>query len=236
MQTAEYIKLIRAFLHDPDGKVFDDDELTGMLNTAAEAYCKDTGLYRGTFSFLVNEDGTGKAPDDYIEFVAGWNQEGRHIEMISSDELREQYGPYLSVKGTAQFIYEDFDSIGGFRLCPNPYDFQNLVLYVPASPYGIMIFSGYGTPAVRDGYGIPIAMRKHDSVGDASYVRSVGAEQIHDYMAVAYHAAYQAYTIDSDFQDLNKAQLYYSQYRGRVARTAQITHTSPRIRREGKFY
>lgn len=236
MQTGEYIKIIRAFLHDPDGKVFDDAELTDMLETAAREYCKDTALYRGTFSFIVDENGACKVPDDYLEFVAGWNEDGRHIEAISTDELREQYGPYLSIKGTANFIFEDFDSIGGLRLCPNPYDLQHIDLYVPASPYGIMLFSGYGTPRTRSGYGIPVLIREYDNIGDASYVRAVDAEHIHDYMALVYHAVYQAYTIDSDFQDLNKAQLYFSQYRGRVARTGQITHTFPRVRREGKFF
>ena len=236
MQTSEYIELIRAFLHDPEGKVFDDAELTNMLEDAAHEYCKDTALYRGTFSFLVDENGTCKAPEDYLEFVAGWNQDGRHVEAISTDELREQYGPYLQVKGTANFIFEDFENIGYLRLCPNPYDLQHLVLYVPANPYGIMLFSGYGTPRTRGGYGIPVIIREHDNIGDASYVRSVAPESVHDYMALVYHAVYQAYGIDSDFQDLDKAQLYYSQYRGRVAKTGQIMQSYSRVRQEGKFF
>ncbi len=236
MHTEEYINLIRVFLHDPEGKVFDDAELTNMLETAAQTYCKDTALYRGTFSFLVDENGACEAPKDYIEFIAGWNEDGRHIEAISTDELREQYGPYLQIKGTANFIFEDFESIGGLRLCPNPYDLQHVVLFVPAEPYGIMLFDDYGTPVTRGGYGIPVTIRKYDNIGDASYVRSVPSNLIHDYMALVYHAVYQAYTIDSDFQDLDKAQLYYSQYRGRVAKTGQIMRSVSRVRRDGKFF
>lgn len=235
MQLDEYIEIIRAFLHDPEGKVFDDAELTDMLETAAKTYCKDTALYRGFFSFLVAENGACKTPEDYIEFVAGWNQDGRHVEAISTDELREQYGQYLSVKGTANFIFEDFESIGGLRLCPNPYDLQHIEIFIPESAYGMMMYAGYGTP-VANKYGIPYVMRKYESIGDASYVKSIPYDRVQDYMALIYHAVYQAYSIDSDFQDLNKAQLYYSQYRGRVARTGQINHSVPRVRQEGKFF
>lgn len=236
MTEANYLKTIRAFLHDPEGKAFDDSELLKMLDTAAKTYCKDTALYRGAFSFFVNGSGVGKLPDDYVEFVAGWNGDGYHVEMISVNALSDEYGSYINVKGHTKFIYEDLESIGEYRLCPNPYDLQNLVLYVPASPYGIMLFTGYGTPRTRGRYGIPVVVGKYDSIGDAFYVRTVPFNEIQDYMALVYHAVYQAYTIDSDFQDENKARLFYTQYLGRVARIGNVMRSVQKIRSEGKFF
>ena len=236
MTEENYLKTIRAFLHDPDGEVFNDSELLNMLDTAAKTYCKDTALYRGSFSFFVNDSGVGKLPDDYIEFVASWNGEGFHVEMVSSDDMNDEYGSYLAVKGLPKYIYEDLESIGEYHLCPNPYDLQHVVFYVPESPYGILPFSGYGTPITGNGYGMPVAVRQSDHIGDASYVKSIPFDRIQDYMAVVYHAVYQAYTIDSDFQDENKARLFYTQYRGRVARVGNVLHSVPHTRSEGKFF
>ena len=67
-------------------------------------------------------------------------------------------------------------------------------------------------------------------------MRAVPIERIQDYMALVYHAVYQAYTIDSDFQDENKARLFYFQYRQRVARVGNVLRSTPRARSEGKFF
>ena len=236
MTAENYLKTIRAFLHDPDGEVFEDSELLKMLDTAARTYCKDTALYRGVFSFFVNDSGVGKLPDDYIEFVAAWNGEGFHVETASADDMSGEYGNYISVKGNPKFIYEELESIGKYHLCPNPYDLQHAVFYVPESQYGIMPFSGYGTPITGNGYGIPVFVRKSDFIGDASYVKYIPFDRIQDYMALVYHAVYQAYTIDSDFQDENKARLFFTQYRGRVARVGNVLRSTPKTRSEAKFY
>jgi len=236
MQKDEYIKIIRGFLHDPQGKVFDNDELETMLKTAADTYCKDTALYRGVFSLYVDSEAVGKLPDDYIEFVAGWNGDGFHLECADVDYLRTQYGHYLAVEGHARFIYEDLDNIGQYRICPNPYKFENLVLYIPENPYGVMLFESYGTAKARKGYGIPVSIAKFDNIGDVAYVKTVSYEAVQDYMALIYHAVYQAYTIDSDFQDADKARLFFIQYRGRVARVGNVIRSVPHVRREANFF
>jgi len=236
MTEENYLKTIRAFLHDPDGQVFDDSELLTMLDTAAKTYCKDTALYRGSFSFFVNENGTGKLPEDYIDFVAGWNRDGFHVEMASSDVLNGEYGNYLTVKGISKYIYEDLENIGEYHLCPNPYDLQNAVFFVPQSPNGILPFPTYGTPITGNGYGIPVFVRQSEHIGDATYVKTIPFDRIHDYIAVVYHAVYQAYTIDSDFRDEAKARLFYTQYRGRVARVGNVMRSMPKTRSEAKFY
>ena len=236
MTEENYLKTIRAFLHDPDGQVFGDSELLKMLDTAAKTYCKDTALYRGNFPFFVNESGIGKLPDDFIEFLAGWNDEGFHIETTSTESLNDEYTNYITVKGHGKYIYEDLESIGQYRLCPNPHDLQNIVVFVSSSAYGITPFPGYGTPISRHGYGISADVRQYEFIGDAAYVRSVPIERIQDYMALVYHAVYQAYTIDSDFQDENKARLFYFQYRQRVARIGNVLRSTPRARSEGKFF
>lgn len=236
MTEENYLKTIRAFLHDPDGQVFDDSELLKMLDTAAKTYCKDTALYRGAFPFFVNESGIGKLPHDYIELVAAWNDKGFHVEMNSVDGINAEYGDYINVKGDPKYIYEDLESIGGYRLCPNPYDRENVVAFVSDSAYGITPFPGYGTPISNRGYGISADVRQYDFIGDAVYVRSIPFDKIQDYIALVYHAVYQAYTIDSNFQDENKARLFYFQYRQRVARIGNVLRSTPRTRSEAKFY
>ena len=236
MTESDYIKTVRAFLHDSEGKVFDDEELLKMLSTAAYTYCKDTALYRGAFHFFVDEKGAGKLPDDYVEILAAWNGEGYHVEPISVSELSCIYGNYISVQGNERFVYEDLDDIGKYRLCPNPYENENVISFVSETPYGITPFPGYGTPISRHGYGFSTDVRQYNFIGDAEYVRVVPIERIQDYMALVYHAVYQAYTIDSYFQDENKARLFYSQYRQRVARIGNILRSTPHIRSEAKFY
>lgn len=235
MTEKEYLLRIREYLHDPGGKIWSDDELSKMLVQAAETYSKDTGIFRGKFHFMVNSDGVCMVPKNFLALVAGWNSLGSHIEAIPASELSRFYGNFSVVEGDAEYCYEDFGDIGKMRLCPNPYAKQDVKYYQPAS-FGLIPFSGYGIPAYGQDYGIPLVVNKFTPCGDAVYIRTEEFEKIPDYMALIYHVVYQAYTIDSDFQNTNKADLYYSQYKRRIAHFGQIKAMVSSVKNGGRYY
>jgi hypothetical protein len=235
MDKDEYLLRTRECLHDPEGKIWSDDELAGMLHRAAEAYSRDSGMYRGRFRFMTSHDGSFRLPDDFVSFVAAWNSKGFQISAIGTDELSRFYGDYSAVEGDAEFCYEDFGDIGRMRLCPNPHRKQGVKCYYPAS-YGLVPLSGYGVPVHSQDYGIPVSVHRFRACGDAVYSRKERLEKIHDHAAIVYHAAYQAYTVDSEFQDTGKANFFLSQYRRRVARFGQIMANASGIRNGGRYY
>lgn len=236
MKISELIYRIREYLHDPDGKIWDDSELAEMIDRAAENYSSDTGIFRGHFNFVVDSDGGCNLPKNYIGFVAGWNDKGYHIENISVGELNRFYEQYTATDGDAEFVFEDLDDIGRFRFCPNPFKRQNITVYVPYYPYGIPAAPSYGIPTRTEDYGIPLKVCKFTKAGDVVFIRSERAENIPDYMALVYHVLYQAYNVDSDFSSPEKASLYNTQYRNRIARFGQMKSGNSSIRKRGKFY
>lgn len=235
MTEKEYLLRIREYLHDPEGKIWNDDELTKMLVQSAKTYSKDTGIFRGRFSIMVNSEGSFRLPKDFVAFVAGWNPNGKHINAIPVTEVSRYYGDFSSVEGDAEFCYEDFEDIGKARLCPNPYAKQDVKNYQPDS-FGLIPLSGYGIPLHGQEYGLPTVIYKFNSCGDAVYIRTEEFERIPDYIALIYHVVYQAYTIDSDFQNTNKADLYYSQYKRRIAHFGQIKAMVSSVKNGGRYY
>ena len=236
MLRSEYIQKIRLFLRDTKGKIFEDAELLSMLDKAARNYSADTGAYRGKFTFIVSSDRVCTLPGNYLGFLAGWNGDGRHVEPISCNELYRYYGNYSVVSGEPEFVYENIDSIGTFRLCPNPYIQQNLRIYQPYFPYGLVVCANYGIPLWCNDYGIPHKIYRYKNCGEAVYVRLEEAEKISDYMALIYNVLYQAYSVDSEFQNLSKAELYNTQYKKRIARFGQVKNNLATVRRRGKFF
>ena len=236
MKIPELKRRIREYLHDPEGKIWDDDELAGRIERAAENYSSDTGMFRGHSLFVVDEDGGWSLPKNYISFVAGWNEKGYHIDNVSAGELKRFYPNYTATEGDAEFVFEDLDDIGRVRFCPNPFKQQNSTIYVPYYPYGLAAAPSYGIPAKAEDYGIPLKIKKFTKVGDVVYVRKERAENIPDYMALVYHVLYQAYNVDSDFSSPEKAALFKAQYRNRIARFCQMKSGNSSIRKRVKFY
>ena len=226
---------MREYLHDPDGKVWDEKELTDFLNDAAGQYCRDTGSFRATISIQVDANGVMKAPNDYLEWVAGWNSLDQKIEAVTLDVVADWYGDFMTVKGHPRFIYEDVDSIGSFRLCPIPEGGEGSIT---------IVVIGQGTP-VASTYGIPkaasygVATKFHgtgSSAGEMVYVKSESVEKIVDYMAIIYLSISMAYDVDSDFQDNRKSAMYYEQYKNRIARFGQIRRGGNQVLGGGHFF
>ncbi len=68
------------------------------------------------------------------------------------------------------------------------------------------------------------------------YVQSVRTEKIPDHTAIIYHTVYQAYTADGEFRNTDKANLYFGQYKNRVARAGQFKNDGVTVRTRGKFF
>lgn len=236
METAELIHRIREYLHDPEGKIWEDSELSEMLDRAAECYSADTGIFRGNFNIMVDSEGVCKLPKNYLSFVAGWNGKGIHIDGISAGELSRFYSQFTTTDGEAEFVYEDLDTIGHFRFCPNPFLRQNITVFTSYYPYGMPSIPAYGIPTRTEDYGIPLVIRKFVKAGDVVFVRKESPENIPDYMALIYHVLYQAYNVDSDFNSPEKSSLYNTQYRNRIARFGQMKPGNSSVRKRGKFY
>lgn len=236
MTKSTLIEKIRAYLRDTNGKIFEDSELSYMIDRAAEAYSADTGIFRSKFFFRVNSDGVCELPENYLKFLAAWNDNGEKICSIPIGEIARFYPDYYSIKGHPEFVYEDMDRIGCVRFCPNPYDFQNGISYtVPG--YGTPVLKhGYGIPDHAINYGIPISLHFFEETGDMVYIRKESAENISDYMALLFHVLYQAYNNDSDFHNADKAAFYRSQYRRRIARFGQMKPGNTSIRKQRNFY
>ena len=94
----------------------------------------------------------------------------------------------------------------------------------------------YGIPLRTADYGIPLTIWRFNICGDAQYIRTEEAERIRDYTALIYHVVHQAYTMDGDFRNAEKAALYLKLYKRRVARIGQFKAAARRVDRGGTFY
>lgn len=234
MKLETYLKKIRQHLYDPDGKVWTDDELERMLEEAGRTFCADTGMYRGRISLLADSSGRVRMPRNYISLVAGWNSE-REMKSLSVNALNAERGDYIFAEGMADYIYEDLDSGGTLRLCPNPNGRQDLRVLRPWYPYGIPNLPGYGIPVNAEDRGIPYQIYHYRPAGDLVYIRVEELERIADYMSIVYHVLYQAYLSDGDFQDESRSQGYYQIYKSRIGRLNQL-RTVQSIRKRSNFY
>lgn len=236
MKIDKYLERMREFLHDPEGKVWSDDELKDFLNDAAIQYCRDTGSFRSTASIQVDSTGVMKVPADYLEWVAGWNTLDQKIEAVKMDVASQWYGDFMTVKGTPRFVYEDIDSIGSFRLCPIPEN-SSISITIVVAGQGTPIASDYGIPSNAPSYGVATMFRSTGaSVGEMVYVKSESVDKIVDYMAILYLSISMAYDVDSDFQDGGKSSMYYEQYKNRIARFGQIRRGGNPVYRGGRFF
>ena len=91
-------------------------------------------------------------------------------------------------------------------------------------------------PTQTEEYGVPVRFCRYHATSDEQYIRLGIKEDIFDYTAVIWHAAYQAYNMDSDFQNTSLAEMYLTQYRQRVRRAVAVGNNYPRIDRGGRFF
>lgn len=139
MEQNQLLSVVRRYLNDKSSLVWKDEELLRMIHTAVKCYSEDTGCFHGKFDFCPDANGFYSYPEDYICFQVGWNKEEHNVQAICSHELQRFYSDSLFVKGLPKFIFDDLDTNGQYRLCPNPIELQNI--QIADSDYGDVIIS-----------------------------------------------------------------------------------------------
>ena len=236
MKQNDLIKLLREYLHDPEGKVWSDTELVELLERAARDYSFDTQSFRTVYRPLVAADGRIKFPPAFAAVLAAWNDNHLPVDPANSGDAADAFGDFRNTAGDAQILYEDLDTFGVARLCPNPARKQAVRRFAPADPYGVIVRNGYGTWRPASGYGIPLAGAAYHAVIEIVYVRLAPPEEIDDYLALIAHAAAGAYSADSDFQNPDRAALYRGEYRRRTARANAARTAGAPHRTNAKFF
>lgn len=233
MRKKDILSRLRWYLFDASGAAWTDSELSAMLDRAAESYSFDTGYFRSQFDLFVSEDGTGRFPESYLSFLAGWNNIGQPIKVASSNELANYSGNYDKMMGAAEFITGDLSSNGVFRLIPNPMAISNTVEY-ELEPYGVLL-DGWGVLDETD-YGVCNTLKSFSSVGEIHFIRKGDVEEITDHFALIYHALSQAYSVDTDFNDPDRASAFLSKYKQRISGFVQIRKQAYGKLSSGKFF
>ncbi len=106
-------------MQDQDSDNWSDFDLANYLNAAQEVYVQRTGVLRGNMIIENNQDGKYEMPDDFLEFVFGYNQDYTEIKPISEKRLRAIYGAAIGEAGSPLYIYPG-DDLDSFYLHPVP--------------------------------------------------------------------------------------------------------------------
>lgn len=231
MKKTELVALTRRFLGDVAGKVWNDTELERFIDEAARRYAEDAECFHAAFPFFPAADGGYEYPEDMICLLVAWNRDGENILPQAHHDLTADEA---AQRGVPKFIFDDLNDPGKFRLAPDPEEMQGVTPFevdewgeiVEGGPWGV-IDEGFGVVLDADGYTF---------VGDAEYVRSAKVEEIRDYLALVYHAMYQAYNTDAEFANPELAQIYLARYRRRVAMFGQVKHQNAGLSRAGNFF
>lgn len=223
MNRKNFISLVRNYLYDTDSLVWRDDELLEMTEHAVKAYSEDTRFFHSQIDFVPEKDGTYLYPENFICFNVGWNSEGANIRAVSSDEINYYFPDPLSIKGVPDFIFDDISTRGSFRLCPDPSLMQQINENV-CDDYGVLYDDNYGTVKDSRQYGVLYSITSYNFAGDMMYSRYAEFEEIGDYLALLYHVLFQAFDVDSDFFDADKADYYKKMYKNRVSMFNQVKY------------
>lgn len=238
MKRAEYLKVIREHLHDPEGKVWSDEELDRLLDAAAEAYSSDTRMFRAAAKIFPTESEFERnTPENHLAFYAGWNGRGMPLKLTTERELMAEDAEYgVRRSDCEEYVYEPRGTIG--RLCFYPaLSADACISYHPDFPYGVVhCFSGRGLPSGSTEYGIPTGVKIYPDYGEYIYIYAGDPEEVPDYRSLVYYVCYEAYLADGEFQNRSRAEFYFSEYRRRVKRYIVRVSGVEKKRRGGCYY
>lgn len=235
MDIQQAIKKLRMFLADPSGLMWNDNELERLINTSLRQYSIDSGLFKGTFDLIPDEDGRYFYPDDFAGLLIAWNKDGAEIEKTTFTELAEYRGYNTNRTGNAVFIYSDISDNGEYKVYPVPANNQNTVEGDLRPVWGVLNNSGFGVADESD-WGVTSNVTEYDFAGDCVYMRYASMDEVKDYMAVIYYAMYLAYLADSDFGNTQLAEVYRYRYHSRVNALDNVTVGNAGTVVNSKFY
>jgi hypothetical protein len=233
MDKQGFVNKLRLFLADPDEKIWDEVELNTLIDEALKQYCKDSGAFTGSFDFYPDKNGKYQYPDDFADFMIGWNIRGQEITPTTARELFMRSYRNSNRTGEAQYIFDDLDSYGAFALYPEPVQNAQSITITPA--YGEIFDSGYGV-FLDDSYGTTLTVDSFDYAGTIYYRKLGRFEDVKDYMAVICYALYLAYNADSEFANAEIAAYWRNMYRTRIAVFGRVIHDNTGHTVSGNFY
>jgi hypothetical protein len=198
------------FLADPQQLIWSDEDLQRFIIAALKQYSIDSGFFCNTFSFAPDLNGIYSLPDDYCNYLAGWNSSGKEVTVSQNAMCLP-----LS-EGVPRFMFCGLSSGGDYMLNPAPKNMQNLKITVSSDIYGELEDLEFGV--FDDGqWGVSEYIAEYDFVGDAVYTRLGNIEEIKDYMPIVYYSMYLAYSGDYDFSNAEAAQNSLIRYKQRMA-------------------
>ena len=221
MDKQGYLRKLRLFLADPEGKIWDDMELYTLLDEALKKYCIDSGAVKAEFDFLPDKDGVYYYPEDFGTFMIGWNKAGREITPATARDLFVRSYRDRNRKGDAEYIFDDLSSYGSFALYPDPADMQNVMSITITPDWGEIFDSDYGV-FIDDDFGTTLLVDLFDHAGTIFYHRVGNYEDIKDYMSVICYALSLAYGVDSDFANVELSVYWKRMYKSRLAVTGRV--------------
>jgi hypothetical protein len=233
MNKSEMLSLLRFYLADPIGKIWNDDLLNDILDQALEQYSIDSGAFTGRFDFFPDENGIYHYPEDFVSFLIGWSPSGKEITPGSAAELFRRQGFKLNKKGEPQNIFDDQSNKGNFELYPCPE--QNTVTMDFEPFYGEILNELYGVFA-DENYGITATLTEFDFAGDIFYRRKGKFEEVKDHNAVIYYALFLAYNSDTDMSNADNSAIWRERYIDRINRFSAIGYHNSGTTRTANFY
>lgn len=223
MDKTGYVNKLRLFLADPGAKIWDDVELNTLLDEALKQYCKDSGAFTGSFDFHPDSEGKYHYPEDFADFMIGWNTAGQEITPASARELFMRSQRNANPTGEAEYIFDDRDLYGNFSLYPVPKQNSQNITITPAN--GEIFDNSYGV-FLTDGYGTTFSVDRFDYAGTVYYRKTGRFEDVKDYMAVICYALYLSYNVDSEFANAELAAYWKNMYKSRLAVFGRVVHNN----------
>ena len=108
-------RIVRQYLFDVEGKVFDDEEILRWIDDAARSYSEDAECFTGSFEIKPDVSGGYRYPEDYICYLCGWNAEGRWIEPNGAQEIVFRDVNYRTAEGQPEWIYDATSDPGKYE-------------------------------------------------------------------------------------------------------------------------
>jgi hypothetical protein len=119
---AEVKAEIRTMLQDPNGTKWSDDDIEYWINEAQLEYVRISGALKATMEIVPDlATQTYIYPENFLEFVYGWNYDDINILASSYNELQDLYGDaFYDEVGKPLFIYDDDADDSTYKLYPSP--------------------------------------------------------------------------------------------------------------------
>ena len=119
---AEVKAEIRTILQDPNGTKWSDSDIEYWMNEAQLEYVRISGVLKNTMEIIPDTaTQTYIYPEDFLEFLYGYNYDNIKIQPATYNELHDMYGNgFYDEEGKPLYIYDDDADDSTYKLYPSP--------------------------------------------------------------------------------------------------------------------